>query len=78
MLAWMAYVTLVGLLLAAAGALLEAVSPWLVGRRRMLWITVIAGCLVLAIAGVLVPYSESGQPRALTSSSPPRMVSKGA
>jgi beta-lactamase regulating signal transducer with metallopeptidase domain len=50
MLAWMIYATLVGVLLAGAGALLEEHSPWLAGRRRMVWLGVIVGSLLLAVA----------------------------
>ena len=53
MLQWMAYATLAGALLAAAGALLERFSPWLAGHRRMLWLGVIGGTLAFAAAAMI-------------------------
>ncbi|CAN5535233.1 hypothetical protein BH09GEM1_BH09GEM1_01180 [soil metagenome] len=50
MLTWMAYATLAGALLAAAGAMLERFSPWLAGHRRLLWLAVIGGTLSFAAA----------------------------
>lgn len=65
MLAWMGYATLVGALFVAAGALLEHFSPWLAGRRRMVWLAVIGGSLVLAVAVAAGP--EQSDPRSFTS-----------
>ena len=59
MLAWMGYATLVGALLAAAGALLEQYSPWLAGRRRFVWLTVIVGSILLAVAVAVAPGAPS-------------------
>ena len=59
MFAWMLYATFVGLMLAAAGALLEHWSPWLAGQRRFAWLTVIAGTLVLATAVSVAPRESS-------------------
>jgi beta-lactamase regulating signal transducer with metallopeptidase domain len=64
MLAWMAYATLVGALLAVAGALLETVSPWLAGRRRAVWVTVITGSIMLAMVVIVAPQSAADQSRA--------------
>ena len=58
MLAWMAYTTLVGALLVAAGVLLDDWVPSIAGRRRMVWLAVIAGTLVLGVA-VTNPPAES-------------------
>ena len=55
MLTWMAYVSLVGALLAGAGAVLERFSPWLAGRRRLLWLGVIGTTLVFAAAAAVAP-----------------------
>ena len=76
MFAWMLYATLVGLMLAAAGALLEQWSPWLAGRRRFVWLTVIAGTLVLATAVSVAPgeRSPSIAPATLGSVPPGRTI----
>lgn len=73
--AFMAYATLVGLLLSAAASVLERTAPWLLGRRRMVWIGVIGGALVLAVAVTVVPGtvrtqvspSNAASARAMTS-----------
>lgn len=57
MTAWMGYATLVGIFLVVAGVLLEHSAPWLAGKRRMIWLAVIAGTLMLTIYA-LVPGAE--------------------
>ena len=62
MLAWMGYAALVAALLAAAGALFEEYSPWLVGRRRLVWLAVIVSSLLLAMIVTVTPEGASIRP----------------
>ena len=71
MLIWMAYATLAGALLAAAGAVLECFSPWLAGRRRLLWLGVICATLMFAAVAAVSPQ----RPRDATAMEPPSSLS---
>lgn len=64
MLAWMTYATLVGALFVAAAALLEHFSPWLTGRRRFVWLAVIAGALVFVAVATVSPFRPTERVRA--------------
>ncbi len=76
MLHWMAYATLAGALLAAAGALLERFSPWLAGHRRMLWLGVIGATLAFA-AAAMIP-SEPSPSYALSPTGAPARSTSGS
>lgn len=58
MLAWMAYATLAGSLLAGAGAMLEHASPWLGARRRLVWLGSIGATLLFAAAATLPTHDR--------------------
>lgn len=76
--AFMAYATLVGLLLSAAASVLERTAPWLSGRRRMVWIGVIGGALVLAVAVTVVPGTVRTQVSPFNAASARAMTSTNA